>query len=180
MMEINSGKCVLRTWDDSDIELLPEILNNQKILANLRDIFPKPYMKKDARDWIALNKSKKPSENLVISFNDQLIGGIGLKLQENVHRISAEIGYYLSEKFWGKGIMTDAVLGMTKYGFETFPINRIFGGVYSSNPSSIRVLEKCGYSLDGIYRQSIIKNDEILNEHIYSILKHEFYEQNNS
>lgn len=176
-MKIDCGNCTLRRWQYFDAERLANILNNPKVHSNLRDIIPNPYTKQDGLEWIKLNQVKSP-QNLVIAHNNELIGAIGLKMKEDVYRISAEIGYYLDEGFWGKGIMTSAVNGMIGYAFSTFDVNRIYAGIFSWNPASIRVLEKCGFTLEGTMRQSIIKKGQILDEHIYSILKDEYHDEN--
>lgn len=86
-----------------------------------------------------------PAENFAIDIDGKAVGGVGFVMGSDVERISAEIGYWLGEQYWGRGIMTSAVQEAVKYAFETLPIMRIYAGVFEYNIPSMKVLEKAGF-----------------------------------
>lgn len=138
---------------------------------NLRDGFPHPYTMDDAREWIEMALDNKRDVILAIEIDREACGGIGLHLMKDVYRFNAEIGYWLSEKHWGKGITTEAVRLLVDYAFRNTSLIRIFAGVFSSNYSSMRVLEKCGFKREAVFKKSVKKEGAFLDEHIYSVLK---------
>jgi len=170
-MILKSKKITLRPPTKADIPALASIANNKKIFDNVRDLFPHPYTLKDAENFIEFIHSKKSREIFAIEFEGQLAGFGGVHLQEDVYRKTGEIGYWLGEDFWGKGIATETVKLLVKYGFEELELIRIFAGVFEHNLGSMRVLEKAGFEKEGILRKAVIKNGEILDEHRYAILK---------
>ena len=113
---------------------------------------------------------QKPEDNFAIASEHEAIGGIGLEIQEDERRLSAELGYWLGEPFWGQGIATMAVQALTAYGFENFTLNRIYAYVYEINPASARVLEKAGYTREGILRHGVIKGAEPLDVWLYAVV----------
>lgn len=170
-MTQQSEEIRLRSLITEDAESIASLLNNKKIWDNLRDYIPFPYYKKDAEAFIVSTLSQSPASTFAITFQDNLCGIIGLVIQKDVHRLSAELGYWIGESYWGKGIATKAVNLITQYGFDELELQRIFAGAFEHNKASQRVLEKCGYNFEGIAKNSIIKNDIIMNEHIYAIVK---------
>ncbi len=160
---------VLRPYRNDDQEALVKHLNNRKIWDNVRDVVPFPYTPDDADWWINHNLQQVGTpENLAIDLNGALIGAVGLILGNDVHRINAEIGYWLSENYWNQGIMPDILAKMVNYTFENFPaIQRIFAGVFEYNLASMKVLEKAGFHLEAIHRKAIIKNEKIWDEYLY-------------
>lgn len=133
------------------------------------DSFPSPYTHADAEQWISFTR-QEPQTHFAIEVRGEAVGGIGLELGEDVERRSAEIGYWLGEEFWGRGIVPAAVGGLTRYGFETFGLTRIFAVPFASSSASIRVLEKCGYVREGILRRGAVKEDIVLDQILYSII----------
>ena len=153
---------ILRRWDDSDLEALVRYGDNRNIWINLRDRFPHPYTRAKAEAWIAFCKTQQPPlTKFAIDLNGEAIGGIGLETFDDVHRLTAEVGYWLGEPFWGRGIATAALNQLTAYAFATFPFQRLQATVFGWNPASARVLEKGGYVLEGRMRQSIIKDGRV-------------------
>lgn len=161
----------LREFENSDCFRLAELCNNKNIWNNVRDIFPSPYTQKDAEFFIGLCNSSHPATTFAIELHSELVGCIGLELQTDIHKKSAEIGYWIGEPFWGKGIASQAVLLMVEYGFEKFGLNRIYAGVYDYNKASCRVLEKSGFQLEGILRKAVYKNECFFDEYRYAIIK---------
>ena len=93
----------------SDKPELAKLANNKRIWDNLRDYIPFPYNENDAEFFINLTKEENPKQNFGIDFKGKLCGVIGLIIQKDVYRKSAEIGYWIGEPFWGNGIATKAV-----------------------------------------------------------------------
>src|SRR5437016_3589818 len=130
-------------WSDHGIEELVAIANNINIWNTLRDRFPHPYTIEDARQWIEVQSKIDPPQNFAIRYNEKLVGGIGMIPQHDVNRLGAEIGYFIAEESWNKGIATEAVKQMTDHIFSNFEVIRIFAAVFENNKASIKVLEKC-------------------------------------
>lgn len=160
---------VLRPWGDSDLEALVRYGNNRNIWINLRDRFPHPYTRVNAEAWIAFYKAQQPPlTKFAIDLNGEAIGGIGIETFADVHRLTAEVGYWVGEPFWGRGIATAALKQMTAYAFSTFPFQRLQAMVFAWNSASARVLEKAGYVLEGTMRQSIIKDGRLGDSLLYA------------
>ncbi|MEX1257147.1 MAG: GNAT family protein [Gemmatimonadota bacterium] len=165
---IRLERCELRPWKKSDRASIAKRANNPKIAIHLRDRFPYPYREADAKSWLAVVTKERPPHHAAIAVGGEAVGGIGVHVQSDVHRRSAEIGYWLGEDFWGRGIMTEAVRAYTEYAFETFDICRLFAGVFETNPASARVLEKAGYVLEGRLRRSVYKDGKMLDQLLYA------------
>ena len=161
----------LRPFNITDIDSLVKYANNSKIAANLTNQFPHPYTKENGEAFITMATQNNPITIYAIDINGIAAGGIGLHLQSDIHVKNAELGYWLAEPFWGKGIMTKAVTQMVDYGFKTFDISRIFARPYGTNIGSQKVLEKAGFILEGSFKKTIFKNGKYLDELIYAIRK---------
>jgi RimJ/RimL family protein N-acetyltransferase len=168
---ISQGKIILRPLNETDKSDLAQLANNKKVWDNLRDIMPFPYSVDDAIFFINLTKQEEPRMTFGIEYDGQLCGVIGLIAQQDVYRKTAEIGYWIGEPFWNKGIATQAVKLITNYGLNKLDYIRIHTGVFEYNIGSMKVLEKCGYKRDGVFEKAIIKNGKIFNEHRFSITK---------
>jgi len=165
-MELKSGNITLRPFRESDAARLAQLANNEKIGRNLRDGFPYPYTLDDANSFIKRFKHLKTY--FAIEYNGEYVGNISLTPQENVYRKTAEIGYFLGEPYWNKGIMTKAVTLITEFGFKELGFARIHTGVYDYNPASWKVLEKCGYMREGIFRKNVFKDGKLHDEVRYA------------
>jgi ribosomal-protein-alanine N-acetyltransferase len=174
MKELTSGDILLRALADSDKERLAELCNNKKILDNLRDNIPFPYTVTDAELFIQHCKTENPPVTFAIEYRNELAGVIGLVKQSDVYKHSAEIGYWLGEQFWGKGIATEAVKLIVEYGFLELKLVRIFTGVFDYNTASQKVLRKAGFILEGIFDKSVIKNGTIYDEYRYAKINQVF------
>lgn len=170
-MRIDIGEWHLRRYRASDLAALVKYADNPSIVRNLRDRFPHPYTVEAGRFWITSVCDQEPLATFAIASETELIGGIGLELQHDVYRRSAEIGYWLGEPFWGKGIVTAAVKAVVHYGFSELDLLRIYAGVFATNPRSARVLEKSGFQFEGRLRQAVWKNDQAIDELRYAILR---------
>lgn len=176
-MEIKFESYKIRSYKNSDLDALIRYANNYNVYKWLKDTFPHPYTKDDAIVWLSNCAAQEPETNFAIADDNQLIGGIGLKLNSDVFVHNAEIGYWLGEPFWGMKIATRAVKEMTKFAFNNFNLNRIFAGVFEGNPASACILENCGYRLEGTLKKAVFKEGKFLDQYIYAILKEEFITQ---
>ncbi len=170
-MELKSRNIKLRILRYADRVTLAKLANNIKIWNNLRDMLPHPYSFGDADKFIDMVKLQKPQVTFAIEFEHDFVGVIGIILQPDVYRKGAEIGYWIGEPFWSKGIATTALSLATKYGFEELNLERLYAGVFDFNKASKRVLEKCGYQLEGISRNAIFKNGKLIDEYRYAKLR---------
>ena len=170
-MELQGNGFVIRGWKKGDEVSLQKNANNPSVSRFLLNRFPSPYTMEAAIHWVNNLVDQDPLVNFAITIDDQVVGGIGLELREDVYRKTALLGYWLSEEFWGKGIITEAVKLMTQYAFDHLDIIRIQAGVLDKNPASMRVLEKAGYTKEGVLRNAAIKRGDIMDEHVYAILK---------
>jgi RimJ/RimL family protein N-acetyltransferase len=159
---------VIRDWRENDAAGIVKYANNRNISKNLRDGFPYPYGLLDAERFLSVVKQQDPRTYFAIATDSEVIGGIGVGLREDVHRLTAEMGFWLAEPYWGKGIMTEAVKRFTEYAFERYGLLRIFAEPYATNPASARVLEKAGYTLEGIMRANVFKEGEVLDQYLYA------------
>ena len=173
MIIIQHDKVSLRPLKQSDIERLVELANNKNVSINLRDGFPNPYAMDDAVKFINNCISQKPVTVFAIEFEGLYVGNISLVPGTDVYRRSAEIGYFLGELYWNKGIMTRAVNLICDYGFKNSDIERIHTGVFDYNHASQRVLEKCGFIKEGTFKRAVFKNGKFFNEIRYSKLRDE-------
>ena len=162
----------LRTWQTDDIPSLAENANNINIWNNVRDYFPHPYTQKDAEEFISFVLQKPNTEDFVIEVNNKAVGGIGFVPQHDIERLNAEIGYWLSEKHWHKGIMPNAIKDAVEYIFANTEIIRLFATVYDFNKASMRVLEKAGFQKLTVLSKAAIKNGRLIDMHYYELLAH--------
>jgi RimJ/RimL family protein N-acetyltransferase len=167
-MKLDCGICIIRSWEVGDEESLVHQANSRQIWLNLRDRFPHPYTLSDAKLWIQYAKNQKPQTDYAIDVSGNAVGGISLVLHDDIERCSAEIGYWLGESFWGRGIMTAALKSLTEYAFKEFNLTRVYALPFSRNASSAKVLEKAGYICEGVLRRSAIKDGEIIDQLMYA------------
>ena len=165
--------CILRKWRLSDAKDLAAALNNKKILNNLRDGLPFPYTEQDARDYITaiLSSEENSTFAYAITQNDRAIGSIGAFRQSNIHRQTAELGYYLAEEYWGRGIMTKAIRQLCGIVFDTTDILRIYAEPFAYNTGSRRALEKAGFCYEGTMKNNAVKNGKVLDMALYSLTR---------
>lgn len=166
-------KVSIRKWEMKDAEQLQHAINNKNVLDNLRDGIPYPYTIEDAKAFIteALNVPANSQYLWAILADDRVIGNVGVFRKDNIHHRTAEIGYFISEDYWGKGIMGNVLKEVSEYIFRETDIIRIFAEPFAYNIASCKVLEKAGFELEGILRNNAIKNNKILDMKMYSIIK---------
>jgi RimJ/RimL family protein N-acetyltransferase len=165
--------CAVRSWRTSDAESLLRHANNRNIWLNLRDAFPHPYTKHDARAYIRSVRDRSPETTFAIAVDDEAVGSIGFVLRTDVERVSAEIGYWLAEPFWGRGITSEALAALTRYAIDTHRLTRIYALPFAWNLASCRVLEKAGYVLEARLRRSAIKDGQVTDQMQYAYITRE-------
>jgi [ribosomal protein S5]-alanine N-acetyltransferase len=170
-VELKLSRCLLRPWRTGDEASLVRYANNRNVSRNLRDRFPYPYTAADADEWIRLAEAQTRTTSFAIVVEGEAVGGIGIELGADVYRRSAEIGYWLGEPFWGRGIASEALCAMTEYAFERFDICRLEAGVFAWNPASARVLEKAGYTLEGRSRLAVVKDGQLVDRLLYGLVR---------
>jgi RimJ/RimL family protein N-acetyltransferase len=167
-LRFTDGIVAIRKFRRSDKLRMAEIANNEKVAANLRDAFPSPYSVEDARKFISVCMRQDPYQVFAIEFEGEYVGNIGLHRLDDVYRKTAELGYFIGEPWWNRGITTRAVNLICDYGFRELDVIKIFSGVFSFNTASQRVLEKCGFTLEAILKSAVIKNGRICDEYRYA------------
>ena len=167
--------CRIRKWELADAKNLAAAVSNRKLQDNLRDGLPYPYTEQDGVDFISTILSADENETFAfaITTEGKVIGCISVLRQGNIHRLTAELGYYIAEEYWGKGIMTKAVKQICKYVFDNSDILRIYAEPFAFNAASCRVLEKAGFQYEGTLRSNAIKNGKVIDMKMYSLLKSE-------
>lgn len=166
------GLCILRRWESSDKTSLIRHANNKKVSRNLRDRFPYPYTDADADAFLAAARASN-SRDLIyaIIVGGEAVGGIGVHPRKDVERHSAEIGYWLGEDFWGRGIATAAVSKLSHRALQEPDIFRIFAIVFASNPASARVLEKAGFLREGLMSRAVLKAGVLIDAALYAMTR---------
>jgi RimJ/RimL family protein N-acetyltransferase len=170
-MRIDLGEWCIRSYTAGDAEALVRHANNRNVSINLRDRFPYPYTRTDADVFLETVWAQQPESDFAIASAAEVIGGIGLHRQSDVHRLSAEVGYWLAEPYWGRGIATRALRAFSDWVFATTALERLYAAVFEWNAASARVLEKAGYALEGRLRRSVIKDGRIIDQLLYGRLR---------
>lgn len=165
--------CELRKWRLEDAGELASMLSDKRVQDNLRDGLPYPYTEQDGRDYITamLSADENSTFAFAIIYEGKVIGSIGAFRQGNIHRRTAELGYYIGADYWGKGIMTEAVKQLCSYIFENTDIIRIFAEPFAYNKGSCRVLEKAGFLFEGVMRSNAVKNGRVIDMRLYGLVK---------
>lgn len=172
MSTLHGTTFTLRPWCDTDIPSLVKYANNRAVSRNLRSIFPYPYTQKDAEWWIQ-TRHEDTSRDLffAIEVEGEACGGISCRRLDDVYFKGAEIGYWLGEPFWGRGIMSEAVTLVAQAAFEQLDIVRIQAAVFGWNAASARVLEKAGFHFEARLERSVTKDGELTDQLMYALLR---------
>lgn len=162
----------IRPWEADDAPVIVEALSDTGVTDNLRDGLPKPYTEADARDYIAFAQTAGEGAYVfAIVADGETVGSIQLTRQQNIHRRTAELGYYVVRRRWGSGICTEAVRQICRFAFENTDLLRVFAEPFAENAASCRVLEKAGFKLEGVLRQNAVKNGEVRDMRLYSLVR---------
>lgn len=169
-LELADGLSI-RSYRRGDGPALVKYADNRNVSRTLRDRFPYPYTPEVAERWLAHVAAQEPETAFAIATPAELVGGIGVELGDDIHRRTAEIGFWLGEPLWGRGIVTRAVTVFTAWAFERYDLLRIWAGVFETNPASARVLEKAGYAYEARLRASVVKDGRTLDQLVYARLR---------
>jgi len=169
-MRIELSRCVVRSWSEDDATDLAPHADCREVWINLRDGFPHPYTVADALSFIRSSRALPVETNFAIAVDGRACGGIGLRLGEDVERVSAEVGYWLGRAYWGRGVATEALIALRDYAIEAFSLTRIWAVPYEWNVASTRVLEKAGFKLEGRLRRSAIKDGRVIDQFLYAFV----------
>jgi len=169
-MQLIGQAVTLRAWRPSDAPSLAKHANNPAIARQLRDRFPHPYTIADARQFIQSVSAARPTTLFAIVVDGEAVGGIGFFPGADVERFSAEIGYWLAEPYWGRGITVEALRLVSSYAFDVCNMLRIFALPFADNAQSMRVLEKAGYTREATLRASSVKHGEIRDQALYALI----------
>ncbi len=172
-MEIILPGCTIRSFRAGDAGSIARHANNRNVWLNLRDRFPHPYTLTDAQTWIALATGAVPQTHFAITVGGEAVGGIGLTLKNDVWRRSAEMGYWLGEEHWGRGIATEAARAMVDHAFATLSISRLYAGAFEWNPASMRVLDKAGFTREAVLKKAVTKDGRTIDLVLYAIVRDE-------
>ena len=170
-MKIPAGKYVIRSFEDQDAAALSKHVSNPNVTRTLAARFPAPYTVAHAKSWIDLCHLEAEPVNFAITEDGGLVGGIGLTVQRGARRRAAEVGFWVAEEHWGRGIATEAVAAFTEFAFSRFDLLRLYAYVFEGNAASARVLEKAGFTYEGKLESSIVKNDQVFAELVYALVR---------
>jgi len=161
-------QCAIRSWTRQDVAALVRHANDYEVWRHLRDRFPHPYTRGDAETWVRAASRERPEASFAIAVGAEAVGGIGLQIQDDVYRRSAEVGYWLGRTFWGRGLATEALRGFADWAFAHLDLCRLYSYVFETNPASRRVLEKAGFELEGCMRSAVTKEGRTLDQFLFA------------
>lgn len=170
-MPLRLTKCLVRPWRLEDAASLTKHANNRNVWLRLRDKFPHPYTIADANKFLEKATTAKPITAFCLEIENEVAGGIGVRLGEDVHRHVAEVGYWLGEPFWGQGIMSEVLPAFTQFCWDNFQLRRIQAETYANNPASARVLEKSGFLCEGRLRNNVCKDGKVIDSILYAVIR---------
>ena len=168
LLRTDLPSCTLRPWQSEDKAALVRKANNRKIWRNLTEMFPHPYTETDADYWLTFGNQAAPSIHYAIEFEGEAAGGIGVIASEGIACHTGQFGYWLGEKYWGKGIATAAARAMVAHVFSGSKFVRLEPPVFEWNPPSMRVLEKVGFVREGVLRKSVFKDGQLISSVMYA------------
>ena len=168
MKKLVLEQCTIRPWRLEDAESLVKHANNRKVWLGLRDSFPYPYTIEDAHKFLQRITTEEPATHFCIDVATKAVGGIGIRIGSDVHRYTAELGYWLGEHFWGRGIMSDAVAAFKDFCFNNFQLRRLYAEPFANNQASARVLDKTGFVFEGRLKNNVTKDGKLLDSLLYA------------
>lgn len=169
-MQLAGRLCTVRSWRAADASALVKYADNLNVARQLRDRFPHPYTLRDAKAFIHSSAGVQPVVSFAIVVQGEPAGGIGISPGSDVERFSSEIGYWLGEPFWGRGITVEAVRLVSAYAFDACHLLRLFALPFADNLQSTRVLEKAGYTREATLRSSAVKDGVVRDQALYALV----------
>ena len=135
----------------------------------MTDAFPHPYGEKEAMGFLEMIKRNTSAAIFAIDMDGEAIGSIGLHPQSDIYRLNAELGYWLAEPYWGKGLMLEAIQLIIQWAWENLDITRVYAVPFVDNVNSARVLEKANFKKEAVIQECLIKDGKIQDQLIYAI-----------
>ncbi|MCP3981240.1 MAG: GNAT family N-acetyltransferase [bacterium] len=172
-LDVRLERCRLRRWRAGDEDSLAKHADDRGVWINLRDRFPHPFRTEDAVEWVRASLGVSPPNQLAIEVDGEAAGGIGISPDADVHRFSAEIGFWLGRAHWGRGIMTEALRAAVDHAFSEFELARLYAATFEWNGGSRCVLERNGFVCEGRMRRSVFKDGRFADQFLYALLKEE-------
>jgi RimJ/RimL family protein N-acetyltransferase len=170
-MALISKNIILNKFKPKDAQQLSIIANNKKIWLNVRDRFPHPYNLSDAESFIKIATKENPNNKIfAIRYKNKLAGSTGIFNGDDVYKNTFEIGYWLGEEYWGKGIASKAVELITDYAFITLGARKVWAGCFAYNEGSMKVLLKNNFTQEGLLKDAIIKDGKVGDEYRFGKL----------
>lgn len=169
-MRLELVRSLVRPWRVSDAASLALHANNRNVWINLRDAFPHPYTLADAERYLAARKAQATPTSFAIEIDGAAVGGVGFVPGTDVERVSAELGYWLAEPHWGRGVMTEVVRAVTEHAVRTHGLTRVFAMPFEWNRASCRVLEKAGFVLEARLERAVVKDARIIDQWLYAFV----------
>ena len=170
-VELDCGLCRLRALRRDDLPALARHANNPKVAMYLRDRFPHPYSSDDAAQFFEYAETTREECVACIAVNGEAAGMIGVQFRKDIERCSAELGYWLGEEFWGRGIVTAAIRSFTQWAMPRFELTRLYAEIFTENGASVRVLEKSGFERVGVLRKAAIKHGHYHDYVLYDLVR---------
>lgn len=161
------SRCTLRPWRLEDLDSLVRHADDERVAATVRDLFPSPYTREDGERWLSHATAAGRESSLAIDIDGRAVGGVGMIPGQDVHRISAEIGYWLGHAYWGRGVMTESVTAYAAHLLTDRAFLRLEAPVFATNPASARVLEKSGFTRESVQRRAAIKLGQVIDVWLY-------------
>jgi ribosomal-protein-alanine N-acetyltransferase len=172
LLQLDCGIALLRSWRPDDLDSLVANASHADVSRGLRDRFPYPYTGDDGRAWLA-RAVDESDRAWAIEIDGAAVGGVSLHPGVDVHRHSAELGYWLGRRYWGRGVMTTILATFSDRAMSAFRLHRLFATVYANNPASMRVLEKVGFEREGVQKSAVVKRGELLDLYVYARVRAE-------
>jgi RimJ/RimL family protein N-acetyltransferase len=165
----------MEPWGRQHKEGLLAAADDERITRYMSDQFPYPYTGRDADEWLAICEAQDPPLSFTILVDDTVAGGLGSAPRNDVWTGSAEIGWWLSPPYWGRGITTAAVQRYIEYCFEDLGLHRVDAGVFDTNRASARVAEKVGLLFEGIATDGYLKNGRLFDRLQYGLARRDWH-----
>lgn len=170
---MTGGSCI-RPWRASDLDSLVRHADNRAVWRNLRDGFPHPYTRADGERWLDFVATVTPQQHFAVEADKEAVGGVSIQLGNDIERISGELGYWIGEEHWGKGLATRAAREMTSYAFDVLGLHRVFATPFVRNDASIRIMEKLGFRREGEMVECVVKDGQIESMVLFAITSPEW------
>lgn len=161
----------LREFHGTDIPRMCALADDEEVWRSLTDLFPRPYDVEAALHWVTRQADIDPPQNLVIAGPDGLVGGVGVLLSEVPNFAhDGELGYWLGRSYWGRGLTSAAVRAFVEWAGPPHGLLRFSARIFAGNTASIRVVEACGFTHEGVLRQAVRKEGKLLDMDLYGLV----------